>query len=355
MKIADLYSFDETVNVSLDDRHQFYLTFAKAREIQSRALTQSRWTALITSLVAWLLLLFGGAAIFQACEREYQNWTYFNGLYMAFISLTTIGYGDLTPTSNSGRSFFVFWSLLAVPTITILISNAEDTLLRVFQEVTLFLGSITILPETTTLGKKLKSMLLKLDYASNSQKQKQEASPESGNGNERLRMMVPATRSAYCAMLVDEMLHVSHHLNTQPLRFYTFDEWVWFAKLFQGYENLTETCHRTMEERGESSKQGELNGFSTSMNSTVCSSHGPATLTTTTNRGEQRQLKLGHFTTTSPLMGPKEEADWILRKLAATLQGELEVMTGQDEHLITIPRRGLLSYVSHREGHDIWY
>ena len=52
--------------------------------------------------------------------------------------------------SNSGKPFFVFWSLLAVPTLTILISNMGDTVIKGVKDLTIWLGEITFLPSTDT-------------------------------------------------------------------------------------------------------------------------------------------------------------------------------------------------------------
>ncbi|KAI6912562.1 voltage-gated potassium channel [Hortaea werneckii] len=88
---------------------------------------------------------FVGAAIFMVAESN-QQWTYFNALYFSYISLLTIGYGDFVLLSNSGRAFFVIWSILAVPSLTILISNMGDTIIKWFSDATIWLGSITVLP-----------------------------------------------------------------------------------------------------------------------------------------------------------------------------------------------------------------
>lgn len=60
--------------------------------------------------------------------------------------MLTIGYGDFEPMSNSGKPFFVFWSLLAVPTLTILISDMGDTVVKAIKDITIWLGEITVLP-----------------------------------------------------------------------------------------------------------------------------------------------------------------------------------------------------------------
>ncbi|KAG5981981.1 hypothetical protein E4U55_002443 [Claviceps digitariae] len=120
--------------------------FLLMRKIQQQAAIRRKWLAMIISGSVWVLLWLLGAVIFMRCERPYQQWTYFDSFYFCFESLTTIGYGDATPQSNAGKAFFVFWSLLALPTMTVLISNAGDTVVKFFRDATIRLGTITILP-----------------------------------------------------------------------------------------------------------------------------------------------------------------------------------------------------------------
>jgi potassium channel subfamily K len=111
------------------------------------------------STSSWLILWLLGAYIFVKCEENYQNWKYFDSFYFCFVSLTTIGYGDNTPVSNAGKSFFVFWSLLALPTMTVLISNAGDTVVKLIRDGTLRLGNITILPGEGSFSNDFKYVL----------------------------------------------------------------------------------------------------------------------------------------------------------------------------------------------------
>jgi potassium channel subfamily K len=82
----------------------------------------------------------------QVTENLEQQWSYFQSLYFSYTSLLTIGYGDLFPVSNAGKPFFVFWSLLAVPSLTILISNMGDTIVKGVRDLTLWIGTVTVLP-----------------------------------------------------------------------------------------------------------------------------------------------------------------------------------------------------------------
>ncbi|KAI1768571.1 voltage-gated potassium channel [Hypoxylon sp. FL1150] len=136
--------------------------FQLMRKIQRRASIRERWTAMAVSFSTWIVLWLVGAKIFQECENPYQGWSYFDGFYFAFTALTTIGYGDLTPVSNSAKAFFVFWSLLALPTMTVLISNAGDTIVKGVKDGTLLLGNITILPGEHGFRKSTKQVLAKL-------------------------------------------------------------------------------------------------------------------------------------------------------------------------------------------------
>ncbi|KAI0133636.1 ion channel protein [Xylariales sp. AK1849] len=133
--------------------------FDLMRKVQARASTRRRWTAMAISSSTWVVLWLVGAKIFQESEAPYQGWSYFDAFYFCFTGLTTIGYGDLSPVSPSGKAFFVFWSLLALPTMTVLISNAGDTVVKWVKDGTLKLGNLTILPGETGFRREAKQLL----------------------------------------------------------------------------------------------------------------------------------------------------------------------------------------------------
>lgn len=118
--------------------------FDAMRAIQHETLRFRRWTSLILSLMAYGIVWCCGAAVFWRLE----SLNYFDALYFTFCSLLSIGYGDITPKSNPGRPFFIVWSLIAVPTMTILISKMSDTVMQSFNNATKWVAEFTVLPES---------------------------------------------------------------------------------------------------------------------------------------------------------------------------------------------------------------
>ena len=121
--------------------------FEAMRKIQRATHSFKRWWRLTVSIIAFGILWNVGAVVFWQCEKDAQGMTYFQALYLCYVSLLTIGYGDLAPKSNPGRCFFVVWSLIAVPTMTILVSDMGDTVISAFKRGTFRLGDFTFLPK----------------------------------------------------------------------------------------------------------------------------------------------------------------------------------------------------------------
>lgn len=121
--------------------------FDAMRKIQSDTSRFKNWYALCLSIIAFGILWCVGAVVFWQAEKDTQGMTYFQALYFCYVSLLTIGYGDLSPKSNAGRPFFVFWSLIAVPTMTILVSDLGETVINKFKNGTSGLADFTVLPQ----------------------------------------------------------------------------------------------------------------------------------------------------------------------------------------------------------------
>ena len=121
--------------------------FNAMRDIQRSTAKMKRWYALTSSVIAFGLLWCVGAVVFWRAEQREQGLSYFQALYFCYVSLLTIGYGDLSPKSNAGKPFFIVWSLIAVPTMTILVSDMGDTVVASFKQGIFKLADWTVLPK----------------------------------------------------------------------------------------------------------------------------------------------------------------------------------------------------------------
>ncbi len=61
-------------------------------------------------LYAVLVLLAFGTALFHYLE----GWNLLDSLYFSVVSLTTVGYGDFTPTSDWGRAWAIVYILMGI-------------------------------------------------------------------------------------------------------------------------------------------------------------------------------------------------------------------------------------------------
>ncbi|KAL2069586.1 hypothetical protein VTL71DRAFT_14265 [Oculimacula yallundae] len=362
-KLTTPQSFDSEL---LRRSHEFHLM----RTIQSSAHTRRLWTSLCISGLVWLLLWFIGALIFHLSESvpsQTEPWTYFTSLYFAYTSLLTIGYGDISPVSNAGKAFFVFWSMLAVPSLTILISNMGDTILKGVRDLTLLVGGWTVLPGEggvrenvrrgvgrVTGGRWIGSKkgddeleigkggddgkgsdgsvdaAAKHDPSSPSQHEHEHRKPEDKDTNSRRKSekdndlssrTIPHSKTAYHVLLVQEIGKVMAHLKSEPPKEYTFEEWAWFLKLV-GEDEASERTHRRPQRRPERDAVGvgkEVAGEER------CQAEGREG-----HRGEDEhggkkveKVEWSWMGNRSPLMGGKEEAEWVMQRLVRKLEREL--------------------------------
>ncbi|KAH7179005.1 uncharacterized protein B0J16DRAFT_357197 [Fusarium flagelliforme] len=235
--------------------------FQLMRRIQARSSTRRRWVAMAISTFLWLSLWFIGALIFQKAEEVQQSWTYFDAIYFCFVAWTTIGYGDLSPTSNLGRSFYVFWSLLALPTMTILISNASDTVVRIIRDGTILLGKVTVLPDDRGFVRNLKTIINKITFgkvfAGNTNELDDRGASSTATGQQLPTQQPLITipdpqntqpRAGFTSrsqksvgdlptqvhlqlLLMSEIREILGHLKEDKPHHYTFEQWAWYLKL----------------------------------------------------------------------------------------------------------------------------
>ena len=66
-----------------------------------------------------LLTVVGGTVFYQRVE----DLTWVDSLYLTVMTLTTVGYGDVSPQTQGGRLFTVFYVLVGIGLIAALISE----------------------------------------------------------------------------------------------------------------------------------------------------------------------------------------------------------------------------------------
>jgi voltage-gated potassium channel len=76
----------------------------------SRNIQQARRSNLVPLLLPFLLLIAIGTLVYARLE----SWTLLNALYATIITITTVGYGDLSPQTAAGRTFAIFFTLFAI-------------------------------------------------------------------------------------------------------------------------------------------------------------------------------------------------------------------------------------------------
>ena len=80
----------------------------------------------LRSVALILLILFGGAGVFQYT----QHVTYFTALYWTITTVSTVGYGDVLPTTPDSRIVAMVVMVLAVPVLGLLLADTASTLVE---------------------------------------------------------------------------------------------------------------------------------------------------------------------------------------------------------------------------------
>lgn len=70
----------------------------------------ARKTVLFTTLSLLITLIAGGTLIFHHME----DWTWAQSFYFTIVTITTVGYGDLTPTTDASRLVTALFIIVGV-------------------------------------------------------------------------------------------------------------------------------------------------------------------------------------------------------------------------------------------------
>lgn len=239
------------------------------RHIQISTGKSKKWWIFCQSLLALSVLWCVGAAVFWKAEMREQHLTYFETFFFCFVALLTIGFGDIYFKSNAGKTFFVVWSLIGIPVITIFISNLAEALPFLGQADITFgrwvrmLGS-RLLRRVTDKHPRVRSwMKTKANTAAAEQSVRSgipflrpESSEEGQNAPQNNGQTLEILAELFSGEIADEhdtargivvaIRSVVRDMATAPDKRYTYEEWVYLTRLIRSNAAL-----RPLSETGE--------------------------------------------------------------------------------------------------------
>ena len=111
---------------------------------------------IIYIIIIILLFLFGGATFYYYIEK----WRYLDALYFSAYTMTTVGYGDITPKTDIGKIFTIFYVFAGVAIALYGLSVIASHFVEVREEFWMErLSKIKIRHHTQTFWGKLKNLL----------------------------------------------------------------------------------------------------------------------------------------------------------------------------------------------------
>ncbi|KAK9364906.1 hypothetical protein V1509DRAFT_572056 [Lipomyces kononenkoae] len=204
-------------------------SFNLMRNIHKAAKKRDMWYTLLWSTIMFLIFWFFSSLVFAKME----SWSFFIGFYFCTTSLLTIGYGQYVPSNPGSKAFFVLWSLLAVPLMTMLITSLGNTVIAASVYVAQKLGDLFLKNRssdlTTELSQRLSNNLesqesyQRLPEAGKNEVQDFNAYYNVGNGEDNERI-------AKERLLVDAIQGIVSDLRVDPQKQYSYEEWDMLSK-----------------------------------------------------------------------------------------------------------------------------
>ena len=68
----------------------------------------------------------GGPNAPNSTEPEFQGWTVIDGIYFSVVTMTTVGYGDLTPATDDGKIATIIFMLMSISSLGIAIRHVRE-------------------------------------------------------------------------------------------------------------------------------------------------------------------------------------------------------------------------------------
>jgi voltage-gated potassium channel len=85
-------------------------------------------------IVSPILLFLSGVVLYAALHvKRLENWTTFDTIYFAFVTATTVGYGDYRPKSKRARIYAITIALTGLVSTGIMVSAAMNAVGKALQ------------------------------------------------------------------------------------------------------------------------------------------------------------------------------------------------------------------------------
>ncbi len=78
---------------------------------------KKRWRFL-AFVILFVLVILLGSLVYQSVEK----WSYIDSVYFLVVTMTTIGYGDIVPVTNTGKIITIFASFFGIAMVFYMIS-----------------------------------------------------------------------------------------------------------------------------------------------------------------------------------------------------------------------------------------
>jgi hypothetical protein len=77
-------------------------------------------------LLLTLVLLLSGTLFYANVE----HWSYLDALYFCVMTMSTIGYGDFTPTTDFSKIFTIIYSLISIGVFVGVVSKLAEVMIK---------------------------------------------------------------------------------------------------------------------------------------------------------------------------------------------------------------------------------
>ncbi|KAK9372452.1 uncharacterized protein V1513DRAFT_384791 [Lipomyces chichibuensis] len=204
-------------------------SFNFMRKIHKSAKKRDMLATLVLSTILFVIFWLFSAFVFSKIE----GWSYFIGFYFCTTSLLTIGYGQFVPSLPGSKAFFVLWSLIAVPLMTMLIISMGNTVIAAIVKFVQKLGDVMLKNISSNLTTEPSQQMTTdlesqkpdepLSDATNNEIQNFHAHDNYGNDHDNEQI-------AKEMHLVDAIQVIVGDLHVNPRKKYSYKEWNMLAK-----------------------------------------------------------------------------------------------------------------------------